>query len=191
MKPYSDAEHDDLREFLDHVESLSKYRFSSVVLSNKALRLQGTTAGPMDFVNLDEEDCRSFLLGFRLLIQNRDGVSLKKIWDILASLDDLNMLKAINRARSPVFLAMSCPAMFADPDGNTITNQQVFDTFMYGAYAHLDKTHRRNFKYWKTTAAFPFLKLIFLMMVQLIYTQSIAMAAIVREVLNNENNNIR
>lgn len=183
MKSYSHDELDDLREFVSHVESLASCRFSRTILSNEALRLQGTDSGPMDFVDLDEDDCRSFLLGLRILVQNRDGLSLRKIWKILATADDLELLGSINRARSPVFLALDCPAMFGDPDGNTVSNQLVFDTFLYGCYAHLDKLHRKRFKEWNASSSFPFLKLIFLMMVQIVYSQSIEMASIVRKVL--------
>ena len=89
MKSYTPSEIDDLREFVDHVTSLSQFRFASIIVSNERLRLHGTESRAMDFIDLDEDDCRSFLLGIRLLIQDRDGISLKKIWDILATVDDL------------------------------------------------------------------------------------------------------
>jgi len=183
MKSYSTSELEALSEFVSHVDSLSKLRFASRISSKSAFILRGTKTEPMDFFDLDEDDCRSFLLGIRLLVQDRDGISLKKIWEILASVDDLELLKTINNARAPVFLSMDCEAMFADPDGKTITNQDIFDTFMYGAYAHFDKMHRTRFKYWRKSTRFPFLKLIFLMSVNLIYQRSIEMAGIVRAIL--------
>lgn len=190
MKTYSKQEIEYLSEFVQHVDSLSQCRFASKILSNEALTLRKIDDGPLHFVDVDEDDCRSFLLGVRLLVQDRDGISLRKIWDILACVDDLDLLKTVNQARAPVFLALDSPAMFADPKGNSITNQEVFDTFMYGGYAHRDKAHSKKFKEWEASEQFMSLKLIFLMSVRGLYEGCMDMAQVARDILRKQSANV-
>ena len=179
MRTFSKPDLDDLNAFVSHINDLSGYKFSARLLDLKQLTLEGSESKPIDFVNFNEDECRSFLLGIRLLTQDRDGISLKRIWEIVATSEDLDQLKLLNQARTPAMLTLMDSAMFADPNGIDMTNQEVFDTFMYGAYAHKDRKHRVRFEQWQATATFPFYKLNFLMIVGIIYRSGLNLAEII------------
>ena len=187
MKKLSETELEDLNAFIAHVEDLSTYKFANRLLDLKQLRLEGLATEPMDFVDFNEDECRSFLLGVRLLTQDRDGISLKRVWEIVATVDDLDQLKALNQARTPAMLTLMDSAMFADPDGREMTNQEIFDTFMYGAYAHKDRNHRARLQKLKSSNSFPFLKLNFLMIVSIIYRSSINLSKTVTPIVARAN----
>ena len=187
MKKLSETELEDLNAFIAHVEDLSTYKFANRLLDLKQLRLEGLATEPMDFFDFNEDECRSFLLGVRLLTQDRDGISLKRVWEIVATVDDLDQLKALNQARTPAMLTLMDSAMFADPDGREMKNQEIFDTFMYGAYAHKDLNHRTRFQKWKSSNSFPFLKLNFLMIVSIIYRSSINLSKTVTPIVARAN----
>jgi hypothetical protein len=187
MSALRPADIEDLKEFVHHIHALSQTRFAKALLSQKTITLRRAGASRVsEIVNFDEEDCRSFLLGCRLLLQNNERVSIGRIWKIFADRirDDVWFVR-INPPRWMLNDFLDQETMFKTPSGSSVSNRLLLDTFLYGSYAHLNKNHRKRFREWEAHEQFPFMKLLFLMVLQVLYKCSIDMASVVSDWLSN------
>lgn len=166
------SSHPLLIEFVKLVKELNSCRLATL-LSQKSITLQHRcdwdNARIIDF---DEEDCRSFLLSCRLLIQDNDRISLRCIGKIIEDSGCRHELKSfVNSERFSMNLLLDDYCPFAAPGCGQITNRDVFDTFLWGAYAHrvMNPAMRKRFLDWQAdTRQFLSLKLVFLLMLKII-----------------------
>jgi hypothetical protein len=182
MSALPPAEIEDLKEFVRHIRTLADTRFAKAVLSKETITLRSTTAWQAsEIVNFDEEDCRSFLLGCRLLLQNNDRVSIGRIWKIFKDRikNDAWFIR-INPPRWMLNDFLDQRTMFATPH-DAVTNRELLDTFLYGSYAHLEARHRTRFREWEGHKQYPFLKLSFLAVLQVLFKCAVDMAQIVSD----------
>ena len=177
------ADIEDLKEFVHHVHDLTRTRFAKAVLSQKTITLRHIgvpRAG--EIVNFDEEDLRSFLLGCRLLLQNNERVSIRRIWMIFKDRikDDAWFIR-INPPRWMLNDFLDQDAMFTTPSVGSVTNRLLLETFLYGSYVHLNTRHRKRFRRWEAHDQYPFMKLLFLTVLQVLYKCSFDMASVVSD----------
>lgn len=99
-----------------------------------------------DGLNIDELE--AFCLNLRLLIQDRDGFSIRQIgliadgWE--SRHDDLK--KEISDARAELNKNLDFRSIANIKDeGETTTNKELFDLIFYGGMVHEDKETRREF----------------------------------------------
>lgn len=72
---------EDLVLFVEHVSELRSSKFAQRVLSPKDITYTWTSGSSRgEFINFDEEECRSFILGCRLLMQDNDRTSIRRVW---------------------------------------------------------------------------------------------------------------
>ncbi len=181
---------DDLREFVTQVGTMQKSRFGQRVLNKGSIsyRTGGTIEG-VEFVDFDEEDCRSFILSCRLLVQNNERTSIQNIWRIFSEdIADQKWFVRINPQRWMLNNFLNQTAMVTAPNRKTVTNQIVFDTFLWGHYAHLNRDHQARLRSWELDSRqFPALKVTFLLILQVLMKTSGAMAIVISEWLAQEN----
>ncbi len=174
---------EDLAEFVRHVRGLGEFRFAKAVLAQRGITLQMSPKSPAgEFLNFDEEDCRSFLLGCRLLMQNNDRVSVARVWKTFADkANDDAWFAKINPPRWMLNEYLDRDAEFAAPGGGSVTNLLILHTFLHGSYAHLNRDHRGRFLQWEAHPQFHYMKLLFLMAVKVLYRCSSEMAVVVSD----------
>lgn len=182
------ADVEDLKEFVRHVNILSNTRFAKALLSQKTITVRRTSASRVgEIVDFDEEDCRSFLLGCRLLLQDNERVSIRRIWKIFKNrLGDKMWFVKINPPRWMLNEFLDQETMFRTPSAGLVTNRLLLETFLYGSYAHLNKAHRKRFQQWESHEQFPFIKLVFLTVLQVLYKCSVDMASVISSWLADE-----
>jgi hypothetical protein len=182
-----------LFEYVNLVKELNSLRLATL-LSRKSISLQhrGDWDGAR-IIDFDEEDCRSFLLSCRMLIQDNDRISLRCIGKIIEDSGCSNELKAlVGGERFSMNLSLDDYCAFAAPSCGRITNRDVLDTFLWGAYAHrgMNPVIRQRFLDWQSdNRQFLSLKLVFLLMLKIMLeAASKISSAIDAELQNNQPN---
>jgi hypothetical protein len=178
--------YEDLQAFVSHAKELRQSRFGQKVLAQSTVTVQ-TDGG---FVGADEEEFRSFLLGCRLLIQNNERVSVFKIWTTCKSLMGVSDAFApINAQRWMLNEYLDKPAPIPDHTGASLTNRQIVDTFLYGSYAHLDRTNAARLRAWQSSPRqyYP-LKLMFILALKVLLQTSGAISDVIEAWISNDAN---
>lgn len=173
-----------LREFVSLVEQMQNLALTTRVLAKNEiiLRMYGADS---EILNFDEEECRSFLLDCRLLIQDNDRISIGCVWRIFKDrINDPEWFVRINPPKWKLneFLEQQCS--FAAPGGGTTTYRELLYTFLYGAYAHrgMNPKLRERFLQWQTAdQQFLFIKLQFLLILKVLIKTAIEMNDVVEE----------
>lgn len=105
----------------------------------------------VEFVNVDEEEFYSFLLRCRLLIDNKEAISIANIWSACESLmSNSSHFLTINAQRRMLNDYLDQEAAIVDHAGNALKNRDILWTFLYGRYAHLNKDHAARLRQWET-----------------------------------------
>ena len=175
------------------MSTLGRSRFAKAVLAQKniTLRMPGNSQ-EAEFLNFDEEDCRSFLLGCRFLLQDNERVSVRNIWRLFeARIADSAWFARINPPRWKLNDYLDQDAPFAVPGGGTITNRLLLYTFLYGSYAHHNREHRERLREWEASQQLMFMKLLFLMALKVVYRCAAEMADVVSDWLASQPNATR
>jgi hypothetical protein len=64
--------------------------------------------------------------------------------------------------------------MFVDDKGNSLTNREIMDVFIYGYYAHTNSKHEATIAQWESDPkVFHSFKLLFLVSLQLVFKTAI------------------
>ncbi len=185
--------HSLLTEFVNLVEELNSLRLAQSVLGKQTITVQVQTDWEKArLIDFDEEDCRSFLLGSRLLIQDNERISLRLLPSLLEECGCGEALKdLVEGERFLINLSLDEPCMVAAPRCGSVTNRDVFETFMWGCYAHrcMNPLHRERFLQWQTdTRQFMALKVIFLLMLKIILQAASRIATGIRIELESASN---
>ncbi len=118
----------------------------------------------MEFVGPDEEDLRALLLTVRMFCIKRDCISPESIEALAANDPALSegWRQHLVATRVAVDQMMQEPAGYGqaalDPN---LTRGDVFDTFLYGEYAHMNEGKRELYQKWKQSPCFPLLQFTF------------------------------
>lgn len=141
--------------FHKHVAEIRNTRFGQALLdpSTTSVQLTSATGSLPSMPNVDEDDFRSFILGARLLAQDNDRVSLRRIWELAVETFDKNdpshqWLARFNCARMPYNLHIMCDSPWAESDNTTYTHADIVDIFLWGKYSHLKEQHEKTLHRW-------------------------------------------
>jgi hypothetical protein len=138
-----------LQQFNERASRLERSRFLKWLLSG-VRRPQHKRLARGDWLaysGLRADDLDAFCFNLRLLIQDKDGISLAcvgKLYD--AASEDYETAKTlvrVEREKLKRFLDERSPIQF---DSRHITNQQFFNTVFYGGLAHSDRRYETQFK---------------------------------------------
>lgn len=143
-----------LKEFCELVRELRESKFGQRVLGAKSITVRGHDGlHDAEIVDFDEDECRSFLLSFRLLVQDNDNISIRCVWNIFKDkIIDPEWFVRVNPPKWMLNDFLEGQAMYAAPGGGDQTMREVFDVFLYGAYAHRNQAPEKRTKYlaWKS-----------------------------------------
>jgi hypothetical protein len=96
---------------------------------------------------LKAEELDSFCLNLRLLIQDRDGFSLRCIRDLASTWPQQYQERArlISEATTDLNQLLSQKSLVSLNPGEKTTHRELFDIIFYGGIAHADPTKRDEF----------------------------------------------
>jgi hypothetical protein len=138
-----------LKEFCELVRELRESKFGQRVAGVKPITVRGHEGfHDAEVVNFDEDECRSFLLSFRLLVQDNDNISIRCVWRIFA--DKIVAPEWFKRVDPPKWMLndfLDRSAIYPAPGGGDQTMREVFEVFLYGAYAHRLQSPEKRAKY--------------------------------------------
>ncbi len=145
-------EREALEVFCETVKELEEYPLYKKLLREKVVNshisVRDGTVIHAAIRNLDENDLRAFVLTARLFGQDNDRISIRKIAEIfdrrVGTRELLWMTFNGYRQGWNQFRAQKIPEL-NDTMGN------IFDVFLYGHYAHREKTKAATIKEWKKT----------------------------------------
>jgi len=178
----------DLESFVECVESLERTRFVETFLSQSEIITHGTDrADSWRIEGFDEEHMCAFLLSLRKLVQNNDPCSFYNIWSIFK--DDIKDRNWFARANPPRWMLndlLDQGSILSVPEVESATNRVIFETFLYGLYAHSDREKRELLKVWRQTNQFIFLKQSFLMILKCVYGCAKSMKSVAMDYLKQQ-----
>jgi hypothetical protein len=108
------------------------------------------------YVGPDDESTRALILTLRLFMQDRDGLSLRKMAETYADLPvsaDLKREFEAHRTRLNDFLDSA--SLLAIREEGPLTYREILDIFVYGEYAHVNERYRQTYEDLRTTPFFP------------------------------------
>lgn len=184
---------DNLETFVAHVKELISSRFGRNVLAQNAVTLRTDQAfDTVEFVGVDDDELRSFLLGCRLLIQDNERISVFNIWTACRNLMDISECFApINAQRWMLNDFLDQEASIADHAGRSLTHREILKAFLYGSYAHLDRIQAERLQQWQTSPAVNYsLKLTFFLVLKVLLQTSAVMSEHVATWLQRERDTV-
>lgn len=162
---------EDFEAFISHIAELKSSRFCRKVLNQHGVTMRTRGASDtVEFVGVDEDEFRSFLLGCRLLYQNNERISIFNIWT--ACKEHMGLSKffvPIDARRWMLNDYLDQDAPIADHAGNSLTNRQILEAFLYGSYAHIERKHAARLRQWQTSPhQYHALKLMFILALKIL-----------------------
>jgi len=108
--------------------------------------------------NLDQDELEAFCLNLRLLIQDRDGFSIRKIRELSEDWPDNYQAEreGIAQAANELHRRLDESSLVLLPGADRTTNHELFDVVFYGGIAHADPDKRGQFQRMATAGAFSF-----------------------------------
>jgi len=139
-----------LRLFNEKAAELSSLSFASKAFAPNAgatLHIHGSEA-VTEKIGADREATAALVLTLRLFVQSRDNISIKQIQSLYEDLpidDDRKHWVRVNSATlNSILNGTDCVSIAVN--GQTLTNRDILDTFMYGDLAHVDRHKRELFE---------------------------------------------
>ena len=177
---------DDLKEFVRLVRKLESSTFSKRLLSAQNISYQHSVeSGNQGMIlNFDEEECESFLLSCRLLMQNNERTSIQRVWALFHdNMRDHPSFVRINPARWKLndYLDRVPAIPLID---RAHSSGLILNTFLYGAYAHRNREKCQLLSEWEQDAqTFSMYKMTFLLALKVMLDCAKSLAAGVVEFL--------
>lgn len=107
---------------------------------------------------LSPEELDSFCLTLRLLIQDQDGFSIRKVFAITEMWPDFHASRrnAIRLAVETLQFELSKRSLIQFNDGKETSNRDVFDVIFYGGIAHANPGKRDQFRRLSSSGLFSY-----------------------------------
>jgi hypothetical protein len=185
VDPLDPQERNALESFCDLVEELEESPIFKALLHREEVQSNVKwTNGVVvkaEIEGLNEHDLKAFLLPARLFTQKNDRCSIRKIGMIfdrrVSQRHELWMYFNANRMGLNHFLRMTV----SKPPH---TNREIFETFLYGHYAHRDEKWAAAYKRWKENPAdFVRLQAIFVLIISGMFGHARELHKLVKQLL--------
>lgn len=138
-----------LEQFNARASRLETSRFLAWIRTrgNKQPDMRELLSGTwLPYEGLHREDIDSFVLNLRIIIQDRDGFSIRCLGKIYEKFsDDLSQAKSIFKNFENELQTYLSSKSFLGVGGSSFTRRQLLDTILYGGFAHSDPRHYDNF----------------------------------------------
>lgn len=107
-------------------------------------------------VGPDEESARALVLTLRLFMQDNDRLSLRNMAALYRRLPlSVELVEGFERRRFDLNAFLDSETHLAIEEHRRLTRREILNIFVYGAYAHVDPSHRRTYEDLRTTPFFP------------------------------------
>jgi hypothetical protein len=143
-----------LNLFIEKAEKLRQASFLSQIATDglaSRINMEKGTGTIVEFQGPEEEFRESFLLTLRLFCQDNDDISLRNMQDMIDQMQIDQSLKDIFttiRGSFNKYLDSETHTRF-EIDGNHFTRRRLFDTFLYGDYAHVKFGKKERVDEWR------------------------------------------
>lgn len=156
-----------LEIFVETVEELQTSEFARQIKSGIRVGLKaGNGVIISELVGPDKEALKAFLLTLRFFRQNNEETSLCNMATRVAALNVDQELKDLFQASRDQFNAFLDSPLAIPVNGVGADNKRVlFESFLYGIYAHANPDHRRRVKNWEKLPFYSELEAQFLMII--------------------------
>jgi hypothetical protein len=150
-----------LKLFNEKADDVERYAFvkalydqqTGVIATGGAHGMEAVMVGP------DDEAVDAFLLTIRLFCQDRDGISIRALAEIYGR-DTIpqDLSDEFRRVRKALNDRLdSNPTLAFEIDGVVINRRRLFEVFLYGGRAHVERDKRRVYETWREFPIFPFM----------------------------------
>lgn len=143
-----------MKLFNDKAEKLNNNSFTKKITSEGfGITISAKKGGP---VNVEkryptDESIEAFVLTLRFFIQDNEASSFGNLADIYSKLPDyckekidfLNARKELND-----YLDLPDKSLRINENGKTLTNREIYNTFIYGGLAHANKEYQKKYDEW-------------------------------------------
>lgn len=100
----------------------------------------------LPYEGLHREDIDSFVLNLRVLIQDRDGFSIRCLSKVYETFpEDFSQAKILFKSFRRELQAYLSTKTFLTIGGSLLTRNQLLKTILYGGFAHSDPAYYGNF----------------------------------------------
>ena len=140
------------RLFLYRVGRLKNNAFIQHVSGRKQITtsFEGTSISWPKMKGVSHQSLESFALNFRFLIQDRDGTSIRKIYQLLEDREVLSM-KTISFYEH--WNSVRNEQVFSAESELQWTKEKLFEIVFYGSLVHHNAEYVRNFQLLRSSAA--------------------------------------
>lgn len=165
--------------FREKAKELEESIFVQSVAKSGSLgtSIKGRVGEPLDVQRTGptEDEIRSSVLTMRLFCQDNDRISIRKVASLIDSLSiDQQIKDEYARWRSELNNYLNAPTSTGfDLGSGPITRRFLFETFLYGFYAHLEEPKYQLISQWQGVPFFADMKMEF-DMILLKFTQAVA-----------------
>ncbi len=147
--PYSDREV--LEIFIETVEELQASAFAKQIKGGIRVGLKATNGAIItELAGPDREAIKAFLLTLRFFCQNNEETSLRNMVMRVAKLDvDRGLREEFITSRDNFNASLDGPLAVRVNGVGADKKRDLFESFLYGIYAHANPDHRRRVKSWE------------------------------------------
>ncbi len=155
----TNEERDILNIFIDSVDELLQSNFLNQVVENGIVT--NYTWNQDGFLSIQRggpelEAVKAFILTIRFFCQNNERTSVGNMDNMIAEMDvHQNIKDAFTNTRQELNNYLnSLPIIQFEEGSEPINRRQIFETFLYGKFAHADRTKRNLLLIWQQRADF-------------------------------------
>jgi hypothetical protein len=181
--PYSDREVLDI--FIETVEELQASEFAKQIKGGIRVGLKaGNAVIISELAGPDREALKAFLLTLRFFRQNNEETSLRNMATRVAGLNvDQGLKDEFLTSRDNFNAFLDGPLAVPVNGVGADSKRDVFESFLYGVYAHANPDHRRRVKGWEKLPFYADLEAQFLLTVAHFTAAVTSMAETCRKML--------
>jgi hypothetical protein len=138
-----------LQLFNEQANTLKRLNFVKTIFNQKTGVQDSASQGEPFIINRsgpNEESIRAFVLTFRYFIQDKDGISFRKLAEHYNNLPISEEKKdKYNVIRESITNFLNSKSQV---NINNSTNGDIIDVFIYGELAHINSDKKKIFDYW-------------------------------------------
>ena len=142
--------HEELTLFVEKACRLETSKYWSWLTSRRgASDIRAIESGDwLAHDGFDQDAFDAFCLNLRLLIQDQDGFSVRKVRNMAKSwpAEAEEFAQGVEKAAARLESELKKRAILQFADKEETTNKDLFDTIFYGGIAHCNPSKRRKFK---------------------------------------------
>lgn len=156
-----------LQLFIEKAEELQNSKFLAEIRSGKlSAHFKWKVGGPIETnrIGPEEESAKAFILTLRFFRQATDTISLRQMEDMVISLSvDTKLKDEFVKIRDNLNKYLDSPPKISVVENGlkVMTRREIFETFLWGHYAHSSPDKSNKLKSWERFLLFDDLRMEF------------------------------